>query len=336
MREAGRVELPVPDARALLWQAGDLYDVAAGWRHFRLDGSAPSVRFTPYGPGFDAVVASPDGELVALVESTGTKALLLRPDGRVVREVNRSYYHADAYRYPLALFTLPDGRTGLAHCPEEYNRLEIEDALTGAPLTNAEGRKPVDLFHSRLAVSTGGRHLLSAGWVWHPWSCVAVYDVGAALDDAAVLDSWGDVWDLRGIVQAEVSGACFVDDDVVVSTSPEENDPDDADDLGPNMLARRSTADRRFVWRRQLDHSPGDLLPMAGGVLSLNGYPRLYDAATGDLVHAWPDLATGEADSSIVWGRAFSGPARIAIDEPNHRFAVTDGERITVVSWAAE
>jgi hypothetical protein len=59
----------------------------------------------------------------------------VRPDGGLIRELGRSYYHADAYRYPLALFTLPDGRTGLVHCPAAYNRLEIEDALTGAPLT---------------------------------------------------------------------------------------------------------------------------------------------------------------------------------------------------------
>jgi len=51
----------------------------------------------------------------------GTKALLLEPGGKFIREVNRSYYHAEAYRYPLALFTLPDGRTGLVHCLEEYN-----------------------------------------------------------------------------------------------------------------------------------------------------------------------------------------------------------------------
>ena len=334
MREVARVELPVARARALLWQDGELYDVAAGWRRLPLDVSAPSPRFTPYGAGFDAVVASPDGGLVALVQSTGTKALLLAADGRVVREVSRSYYHADAYRYPVALFTLPDGRTGLAHCPDAYNRLEIEDALTGVRLTSADGRERYGMFHSRLAVSGSGRHLLSAGWVWHPWGCVAVYDLGAALADAAVLDSWGDVWNLRGIIQAEVSGACFVEDDVVVSTSLEENDPDDADDLGPGMLARWSRDDERFAWRRQLDHSPGDLLPMAGGVLALHGHPRLYDAMTGELVHAWPELATGEADSSIVLDKAFSGPARIAIDEPNRRFAVTDGERVTVVTWA--
>lgn len=35
------------------------------------------------------------------------------------------------YGYPVALFTLPDVRTGGVHCPEDYHRLEIEDARTG-------------------------------------------------------------------------------------------------------------------------------------------------------------------------------------------------------------
>jgi hypothetical protein len=50
--------------------------------------------------------------------ATGTKALLLEPGGKVTRELNRSFHHAQAYRYPLALSALPDGRTGLVHCPE--------------------------------------------------------------------------------------------------------------------------------------------------------------------------------------------------------------------------
>jgi hypothetical protein len=190
------------------------------------------------------------------------------------------------------------------------------------------------VFHSRLAVSGSGRYLLSAGWIWHPWGCLMVYDLPGALADPARLDSYGDVFDLRGLIQAEVSGACFAGDDVVVSTSAEPNEPDGPDDLAPNMLARWSTTDRRFAWKRQLPQTAGDLLPMAGGVLGLYQHPRLYDASTGELAYEWPDLTTGTADSSIVWDKTFSGSARIAIDEPSNRFAVTDGQRITVITWS--
>jgi hypothetical protein len=332
VREVGRVELAAPGARALVWVGSELFDVAAGWTHHRLDGSTPRRRYAGYGPGFDTALTAPTGDVVALLTGTGTKGLLFDAGGELIREVDRSFYHADAYRYPLALFTLPDGRTGVVHCPQAYNRLEIEDARAGERLTASGGREPQDFFHSRLAVSPSGRYLLSAGWVWHPWGCLAVFDLHAALADPRTLDSGeGDLFGMRGVVQAEISGACFVGDDVVVSTSAEPNEPDGPDDLGPNMLARWSMTQRRFVWRHHLTEPAGDLLPAGNGVLSLYRHPRLYDADTGLACAQWPDLSTGEADSSIVWSNAFSGPARAAVDPDGRRFAVTDGDRIVVV-----
>ena len=332
VRETERIELPAGGARALAWVGGQLFDVAAGWTHYPLDGSATTSRYSGYGPGFDAAAVAPKGDVVALVQSTGTKGLLLDADTRLIRVVDRSFYHAEPYRYPIALFTLPSGRTGIVHCPKDYNRLEIEDARTGELLTGGVARDAQDCFHSRLAVSSSARYLLSAGWLWHPWGCLVVYDLRRALSDARVLDPVrSNVFDMRGLVGAEISGACFSADEVVVSTSPEPNEPDDPDDLGPNMLARWSTGERRFLWRRHLGETAGDLLAFCDGVLSLRRHPRLYDAATGELVAEWPDLDTGRADGSIVWKHAFSGPARVAVDEPNRRFAVTDGERIVVI-----
>src|SRR5215469_10202651 len=123
MRETSRVELAFPHARSLVWHDGMLVNVAAGWMTYPFDGSKPARQFGGYGPWFDAAVMAPGADVVALVASTGTKALVLEPGGRVIRELNRSFYHADVYRYPLTLFTLPDGRTGLVYCPEEYNQL---------------------------------------------------------------------------------------------------------------------------------------------------------------------------------------------------------------------
>jgi hypothetical protein len=90
----------------------------------------------------DAASVAPNGDVVALVQSTGTKGLLFDADTRLIREVDRSIYHAEAYRYPIALFTLPSGRTGIVHCPKQYNRLEIEDARTGDLLTGGFARDP--------------------------------------------------------------------------------------------------------------------------------------------------------------------------------------------------
>ena len=75
-----------------------------------------------------------------------------------------------------------DGRLLLAHCPENYCQLELEDATTGQALTASGDRKPSDFFHSRLSANPSGTRFLSAGWVWHPWSAVVTFDVGAALN----------------------------------------------------------------------------------------------------------------------------------------------------------
>jgi hypothetical protein len=75
-----------------------------------------------------------------LYENRGTKGLILK-NGQHVREINRSYYCADDYDCPVVLFTLPSGRAAVIHCPDEYNRLEIEDAETGARLTARDGGK---------------------------------------------------------------------------------------------------------------------------------------------------------------------------------------------------
>jgi hypothetical protein len=57
---------------------------------------------------------------------------------------------------------LPGGADVLVHCPDGYNRLVIETLDRGERLASAT-EKAGDLFQSRLAVSPGGRHLLTAG-----------------------------------------------------------------------------------------------------------------------------------------------------------------------------
>lgn len=323
------MELPVAGVTAMAWVGERLVDVAGGWRP--LYPRLAERHFAAYGPQFDAAVSSPAGDLCALVASAGTAGLLLDHNGHVVRELHRSWYHADAYRYPVALFTLPDGSTGIVHCPDRYSRLEAEIASSGRRLTDREGTS-ADIFHSRLSVSSDGTRLLSAGWLWHPWGSLHVFDLARALNRPEGLDGNGDVYDLRGLVQAEVAGACFLDLDVAVSTSSEENDPEGPNDLGPNEMARWSPAQGRFLWRHAHDTSPGDLVALGDDVLALNGHPRLYSGATGELIAAWPDLTTGESWSSITWSDTFRGPGRIAVQAGARRFAHTDGARVVVVS----
>ena len=152
--------------RSLCWRGDELVDWVGGGRAFAADGTERPARVI-YGYRFDAATASPDGRFAVIYERLGTKGLLLH-DGRIVRELDRSFYHAAAYEYPVVLFNDPDGRALLAHCPGNYCRIEFEEAGTGRPLTASADRKPSDFFHSRLAASPHGKRQLSAGWMWHP------------------------------------------------------------------------------------------------------------------------------------------------------------------------
>ena len=78
----------------------------------------------------------------------------------------------------------------IAHCPDEYNRIEIEEVESGRRLT-ARDSDSADFFHSRLQISSDGRYLLSAGWVWHPWSSLKLFDLTQAIRDPQTLDGPG-------------------------------------------------------------------------------------------------------------------------------------------------
>ncbi len=107
---------PATDVRSLVWQSGKLMDWVQGNVEYALDGTKRG-RTISYPFRFDAAVVSPSGAYVALYERLGTKAVILGPDG-LFREVNRSYYHAHVYEYPILFFRLADGREALAHRPE--------------------------------------------------------------------------------------------------------------------------------------------------------------------------------------------------------------------------
>src|SRR3990172_4629333 len=167
-------ELRVPPLRSLAFLGDDLIDWLGG-RRIASDGTV--ARF---GVGdtyrFDCAIGL--DEVGLLYEALGTKGLLVRWNRQLaarnllplgvdwIREVNRSFYQAEHYSFPACLLRLPNGRIALAHCPHEYNRLEIE-VLDGTRLTQRSA-KDRDFFHANLEVSPDGRFLLSNGWVWQP------------------------------------------------------------------------------------------------------------------------------------------------------------------------
>jgi hypothetical protein len=317
---------------SLCWSGDALIDWVSGGIRYGLDGTITDTSIR-YGYRFDSAVSSQDGRYAALYEQLGTKAILLR-DGKQVRELNRSYYHADAYAYPIALHTLPNGRTLLAHCPEEYCRLEIEDAETGERLTRRDGDSP-DVFHSRLQFSRDGRYLLSAGWIWHPVDAAYVYDVARALEQPESLDQPSSFVSNDSFL--EIHEAAFgAGETLVMTCSSIDEDalpsgmkwPGEADDLG---LGVYSLTERRFLSMVPVTEALGTFMVVGNAAVGFYKHPKLVELTTSRLLESWPGIATGTRSGSILRGRPPQPP--LAMDPAGSRFAVGTDKGIEVLRF---
>jgi hypothetical protein len=277
---------------------------------------------------FDQAVVSPSCRFHVIYAERGTKALLL-DHGRVARELNRSFYHAADYDYPVALGRLPDGREILVHCPDRYNQLEIDDLESGRRLTGGE-RTPVDVFHSRLAVSPDGRHLLMAGWLWHPYGVGWVFDLERALTDPSALDGRGIV-PLYQAVDAEVAAACWLDDDrvVMVASTEESLDGDQPEALSPGQLGVWSISAGTWLHRATIIYLVGTMIACGDHIIGLHGHPRLLDLPTDAVTAEWPDVAVSiKSDSYGVTPL----PTPVAALHPDQRrLAVAQPDHIAVI-----
>lgn len=314
--------------RSLVFEGDALVDWVGGGARWSLTDRTfqrATVNYA-YG-GFDAAIATPDGEWAVIFTRLATKGVVLRR-GEVVREIDRSFYCADAYEYPVAVFTVPDGRVVLAHCPDEYDRLEIEDLEAGTVLTRRPSRTRPDFFYSRLVASPTGRRLLSGGWIWHPLDVVRTFDVASAIDDPAHLDSGG----LAVTVGEDCSAAWLDDDRLIVARGPEPDDEGwDDNGLRGGHLGVFLVPEQRFVSTARI----GDGLP-AGPIMPVDSdravvfhkHPRLVSLSTGEVLHAWEELDTGREEGAIIRGRPLRPP--LAFDHA--RFAVASDREIVVVS----
>jgi hypothetical protein len=313
--------------RSLAWDRGRLYD-AFGETWVALDGSVEE-RSAHWGGLLDRAVVSPSGTFSVRYAVNGTKAVV-GALGRVVRELDRSYYYAERYAYPIALGTLPTGEEVVVHCPDGYNRLAVDTLADGRRLAGASDGAE-DVFHSRLAVSPDGRHLLSAGWVWHPWGVVLVYDLEQALADPATLDGYGVL--PTAAVSEEVEGACWLDADwLAVATAPDEEHPyaSDGESLGSGALGVWSLSERRWVSQVPCRQATGSLHACGPYVLAEQGHPRLLDLDSGEVVAEWPHLPTrARAYGSI--GRQQADNVPLAVDAAAGRFALGYGYSAVVV-----
>ena len=153
--------IPAVGVRSLTWVGNDLIDWVSGGDRYELGGAVIDA-YIRYAYPFDAAIVSPSGEYAVLYTRTQTKGVLLRNGEEIVRQINRDYYQANVYEYPVSFARLRDGREVLIQCPEHYNVLVVEDVVTGEDLTARDYKDAADIFHSRLSVSPSGKWLIRA------------------------------------------------------------------------------------------------------------------------------------------------------------------------------
>jgi hypothetical protein len=317
--------------KSLAWQDGKLIDWAGGGIVYHLDGTIEPSH-VGYAYRFDAAVVSPSGEFAVIYEKLGTKALVLK-QGKILRELDRSFYYAHAYEYPVTLFRLPDGRELIAHCPEGYCRIDIDDLATGQRLTNTPTRKPFGPFFSRLAANLDGTLLLSAGWVWQPFNVMQVYELSAVLEDPHLLDTWG----IGPQTSDEVSSAAFSGKDRLIRTSSLETFDDETETTEwlPSTLTVYDFSEKRNLSTVQVDGPIGTVMPVGSSlVIGFYEHPRLIDVFSGKVIYRWPGLNSGKQTSSIIWGIDSVPP--LALDPVNGRFAIADDNAIHIVEVSPE
>ncbi len=315
-----------PYIRSLVWDGDTLVDWLNGGERWTLQGDCTESN-RRFAFSFDMAATLPGSGYNVIYKRLGTKGLLLK-DGHSLREINRAYYHAEDYEYPVVLLRLPSGRPAIAHCPDDYCRLRIDDLETGALITSAT-EKAGDFFHSRLSVSPDGRWLASAGWMWHPVDDVALYDIEAALADGSTLDTVSrnlDVLTDRGNAAGfDRRSRLLVTADMTGFGDEEAGTPD-----GPRLV--------RFA--PGLDSAPDvraievDSAFMAVGdhhLLLLSGMPRLLAIETGQVVAKWPGIATVIASSAVQGER--DDYTAYACDVGNARVAIAHDGGITVIAF---
>jgi hypothetical protein len=313
--------------QSLIWNGESLFDWVGGGQRFELDGRTIPRRVY-YAFRFDAAVVSPSGQYVVIYERLGTKGLLLC-NGSIIREINRSYYHATAYEYPICFAMLQDGREVLIHCPEDYCRIDIEEAATGTRLTSSIERKPADVFHSRLMVDRSNQWLISAGWFWHPFDVLRLFSLAETISNPTSLDD-SDVFPHQ---QVEVSTAVFAGSNkLLLSTSDETFSDGDyqENEFKPKSLGVWDIEAKRICSMVDTAEPAGTLMPINDEfAVSFYKHPKIVNLRTGEITCRMPELNCGDQTSSIIHHIDALPP--LAIDAANNRFAVATSDQIVVV-----
>lgn len=301
-------------------------NTVSSWTGYYNHEEHPPLAHYSFGYHFDAAISSEDGEYAVVFHKTGTKGLLLK-QGKILREINRSYYQAEVYEYPVA-FAFLLGRTYLVHCPIDYCRIDLEDAETGKIVTDVPGRDPKDFFHSRLEVSPDNKTLISRGWAWHPFDYIEAFDLEAALSDPLILDSGRSPK-----VPSEICTGSFIDNNrVLIGTSgkPQSSEENSAK-MGNNSIAVWDIVSNEVTGIVKADFKIGAHLEYIAYNLAweLFSYPKIIDITTGKVLDEIRDIDSGEQISSLIFETVYP---KVAFNKKTKQIAIATGETVEVLT----
>lgn len=328
----------VKNVRSLSWSGDSLIDWCVGMKRWDADGKEQRSRFTSAYP-FDMAVPSSCGEFVCVAATNQTKGVIRRQrDFRLVREINRSYYFAGSYEYPAVFATLADGRTVIIHCPEEYNRLEMEDPETGdrlgyndeSPRSNDELS---DVFHSRLSISPSGKWLMSNGWYWHPFETVELFSIEDAARDIRHLDKAQVIAPQPSIAE----DARFLSDDRIMIRYAEGwcdlegNEVASKENGETHTVAIWTIGSKTFDSVSHFQEPMGILMPINYRfVVDLYEHPRLIDLENGETLQTWDSIDSSRATSCMS---VKDDSTAMAIDPAGKRLAIHNNDRIDILKF---
>jgi hypothetical protein len=280
--------------KTICWKDNSIVDWVGGTT-YSLDGTVKKHGYV-YEFSFDSAIGSPNGIYAFVYQKLGTKGLLLK-NGELLREINRSYYCANAYEFPAAFVTF-ESRTYLIHCPIAYNRLDLEDVETGEIITNIEGRKPDDRFYSRLEVSDDGTFLMSKGWLWHPLDEVAVFNTRECIRNPLLLD--GPQFYPK--VSVGISAASFIDDNTItIGSSDEVFDEDEVGKLPHKHICKWDLKTNTLSNPIKTSGNFGNLFAINSNyVWDLFCFPKIIDINTGEIVEQSKGVNSGKQHSAII------------------------------------
>ncbi|MES2279193.1 MAG: hypothetical protein V4592_24390 [Bacteroidota bacterium] len=318
------IELTANYLSTIDWLGDTIIDWASGGTQYTLDGQIKQSLPYHYGR-FDRAIASADGVYSFIYKSLGTKGLLLK-NGEIMREINRPYYCAEVYEYPAAFITVGSAAY-LIHCPISYNQLDFEEVETGKLVTNIPGRKPADIFHSRLEISPDGTTLLCRSWGWHPVEFIEVFNIADCIKTPQALDIY-PVFFPDG---AQICTASFIDNENILIGSSDELINEENIVMPQKSVAVWNLKTKEFSKPVKVTEEFGNLFAIDDNIAwDMFKYPKTIDIRTGEILDKVDYVNSGDQRSSILGNLQYHYP-QIAFNRQTKSIAIAGKDKINIL-----